>query len=62
MAEIAFWLMGGALVFGGIQTMIKGMPVTKDKTIKGTAGTILGIALIVLGLAVAVGASIYFRM
>jgi hypothetical protein len=62
MAEIGLWILGGALIYAGVETIRKGFGITKRTVIKGTGAKVIGIAIILIGLGLAVGASIYLRV
>ncbi len=61
MAEIAFWLGAIILIYAGVDVLRKGLKLSEGKVIKGTAGTVIGVALILLGIGLGIGASIYLR-
>lgn len=60
LATLAFAYVGWMLIKGGVQTMASGLEVSKGKTIRGPAGTAVGVTLIVLGVGLTIGAAIYF--
>ena len=61
MAESALWIGGAAFTYGGIDLIRKGFTISKDKHIEDSAASAIGISLIVIGLAIAVGSSIHLR-
>ena len=56
---LAFAIMGGCLVFGGIHTLRNGFEISKGKRVTGSGAAILGILLILLGVGIPIVAAIW---
>ncbi len=61
MAELAFWIGAMLFIYGGVDVLRKGLKISKSKTISGSAATVVGIVLIIVGIAIGLGASLYLR-